>query len=81
MGNGLILVACLIPGTRMTSGPGLLPREPSLGLWSYRSWSIVDIHGPDCYKGHGDAWGLDHFCAGGCAAVGSMLILVTCAVI
>lgn len=36
--NGLMLVACLSPGTRVVSRPELLPMTDH--IWVYDSWSL-----------------------------------------
>lgn len=49
MRNGLMLAACLLSRTRVTSGPELLPSATS-GSASYHSGVCIDVHGPLCHQ-------------------------------
>lgn len=56
--NGLMLVTCLPPATRVTSVSRLLPKAIS---GSVAVGICVSIHDPCCYQRHRDAQNVDHY--------------------
>lgn len=50
--NGLMLVTCLLPRTRVMSGAGLLPRTMTGDPTAARVY--VDVLEPCCHKDHTD---------------------------
>ena len=52
VGNSLVLVACLLPRTRVMSGPELLPKTMNGDLTAVGVY--FDVHEPCCHQGHRD---------------------------
>ena len=63
--NGLMLVACLPPGTRVTSGSGLLPKA-ILGLWQLDYMLASMIHVATKATGMPRMWTIIHVPCGFC---------------
>lgn len=55
-----MLAACLIPGARVMSGPGLLPKVMSGSVVPTGAEVCIDSHDSFCRQGHMDVHGLGH---------------------